>query len=185
MGREKGILAKTTMVGAARPRVAGGISRHASEYGVEFDIAVAVQHIAFAVDEAGFVAAFSHCSGTLATRVELTDIGTSEFLHEASDGSDFGWRGQQMDVVAHQYVCVQSGSGVEQCFAKQHQVMLPIVVVEKAGQSIVAALDNVLRNIGQVESWLSGHRIRIGGVCLPGSILERCASWELSRLACR
>jgi hypothetical protein len=36
-------------------------------------------------------------------------------------------------------------------------------VVEKAGHSIVAALDNVLRNTGQVESWLSGHRLRIGG----------------------
>ncbi len=90
-----------------------------------------------------------------------------------------------MDVVAYQYVRVQSGYCVEQCFAKQPQVMLPIVVVEKAGQSIVAALDNVLRNIVQVESWLSGHRIRIDGTCLPGCILERCASWELSYLACR
>lgn len=66
-------------------------------------------------------------------------------------------------MVVHQYVGVQSAACVDQRFAQQRQVALPIVVVEKAGQPIVAALDNVLRNVGQVESLLSCHHLRIGG----------------------
>ena len=136
---------------------------HAGAEGVEFDVAVAVQDVAFAVDQACFVAAFLQCSGTRVARVELPDMTTPEFLHETSDGSDIGWRRQEMDVVVHQYVRVQIAPCVEQCFAKQGQVALPIIVVEKAGQSIVTSLDNVLRNAGQVASWLSGHSLRMGG----------------------
>ncbi|MGP1666320.1 MAG: hypothetical protein ACTS5I_10525 [Rhodanobacter sp.] len=40
---------------------------------------------------------------------------------------------------------------------------MSIVVVEKAQQSIVAALGGVLRNTGPAKSWLSGQRMRIGG----------------------
>lgn len=161
--REGGIKAEPAMRGSARPWKSCGVIGHAGAQRVEFDIAVAMQHVAFGVDQAGFVAAFPQCSGTPVTRVELTHIATPEFLHMASDRSDFWWRSQRMDVVIHQYVRVQSAPCVEQCFAKLRQVMLPIVVVAKAGQAIVATLNNVLRNTGQVESRLSGHRIRIGG----------------------
>ena len=150
------------MIGAARPRVSARIIRHARTHGVEFDIPVAVQHIAFAVDQAGFVTAFPQRAGTTVASVELADVAASEFLHQACNSSDFWRRGQQMHMVVHQDVRVQLATCVEQCLAKQREVALPIVVVEKAGQAIVAALDNVLRNAGKVESWLSGHRVRIG-----------------------
>ena len=58
MRRENGLLAKAAMAGGARPLIASRIIRHAGAYGVELNIAVAVQHIAFAVDQAGLVAAF-------------------------------------------------------------------------------------------------------------------------------
>ena len=91
---EKGILAKTAMVGAARPRVAVGIICHSRADGVEFDIAVTVQDVTFAVDEAGFVAAFPQCSGTTVASIELTDVAASELLHKASNGSNFRRRGK-------------------------------------------------------------------------------------------
>jgi hypothetical protein len=65
-------------------------------------------------------------------------------------------------MVVHQDVGVQSAACVEQGLAQKHQVALPIVIIQKAGQPIVAALDNVLRNVGQVEPRLSGHLHRIG-----------------------
>lgn len=40
-------------------------------------------------------------------------------------------------------------------------------VVEKAPQTIVAALDDVLRNAGKVESGLSGHCLMIGAGAPP------------------
>lgn len=42
--------------------------------------------------------------------------------------------------------------------------------IEKAGQAVVATLDNVLRNVGQVEAWLSGLGPMIGAIStLPSS----------------
>lgn len=99
--------------------------------------------------------------------VELTHVAAPEFLHEASNDANFRWRDEQVHVIFHQDVGVQSATCVEQRFAQKCRIALPIVIVKKAGQSIVAALDNVLGNLRQVESRLSGHRVRIGGSMLP------------------
>jgi hypothetical protein len=72
-----------------------------------------------------------------------------------------------MDVVIHSYLRTPPAACVEQRLAQLRQITPPIVVVSKAGQSIVAALVNVLRNAGQVESSLFGYRIRI-------SLLNSC-----------
>lgn len=150
MRREKGLLAKAAMAGAARPQIVSRVVCHAGADGIELDIAVAVQHIAFTVDQTGLVTALPQCASTPMTSVELANVATSELLHKAGDGSDLWWRGQQMHMVVHQHICVQPASRVEQCFAKQRQVALAIVVVEKARQTIVAALNDVLRNVGKV-----------------------------------
>ena len=113
MRRENGLLAKAAMAGAARPRVGSRIVCHAGADGIELDIAVAVQHIAFAVDQAGLVAAFPQCSCALMTGVELADVIASEFLHEASDCTDLWRRGQQVNMVVHQHVRVQFAASVE------------------------------------------------------------------------
>jgi len=80
------------------------------------------------------------------TCIELADVAAPEFLHEAGNGSRLWWCGQQMDVIVHQYVCVQPAAGIEQRLAQQCEVALPVVVVEKAGETIVPALDDVLRD---------------------------------------
>jgi hypothetical protein len=77
-GRDKGILAKAAMVGAARLRVAGRISRHAGADGIEFDMAVAWHVIASAVDQARFVAAFSQGPRTTVASVELAEVAASK-----------------------------------------------------------------------------------------------------------
>lgn len=57
---------------------------------------------------------------------------------------------------------MQLAAGVEQRFAQAPQVASSIRSIESAGETMVAALDNVLRNTGQVESRLSGHCLRMG-----------------------
>ncbi len=183
MRREDGFVTEPTMAGAARPWVGEWIIRHMSADGIELDIAVAMQKVAFAIDQACLVATFPQCSGAPVTCVELAHVATSKFLHEASKGSDFGWRGQQVDVVVHQDVRVQLAACFEQCFAQQGQVTLSIFIVEKAGQAIVPSLDNVLRNSGQVESWLSGHRLSVGA-SVPAFQPPRPLKFVGVRLSC-
>jgi hypothetical protein len=86
------------------------------------------------------------------TGVELADVAGSQFLHEASDCTDFWRRGQQVKVVVHQDASAQLAASVEQCLAQQGQVTSSIGLVEKAGKAVVAAPKKFLRNTGQVES---------------------------------
>lgn len=147
-GKKRALLATASMACAVRPQVCGRIIRHAGANGIEFDITVAVQ------DHRCHRRPGRPCSGlsttfrSPVTGVELADTAASEFLREASDGPDFWWRSQQMDGVVHQHLRVQCAAGVEQRLVQQRQVALPIVIVENAGQSIVSALNNMLRNSG-------------------------------------
>ena len=47
--------------------------------------------------------------------------------------------------------------GGQQRFAQQNQVSPSVAVVEEAGQAIVAALHDLLGDVRQVETGLSGH----------------------------
>lgn len=62
-----------------------------------------------------------------------------------------------MHVVVHQHVGMQATAGGVQRFPQQLAIAGAIFVVQEAGQAIVAALHDVLRDAGQVEAWESGH----------------------------
>src|SRR5699024_4228332 len=89
--------------------------------------------------------------------IEPADVLASEFLHEFGHVAGFRGCDQQMDVVVHQYIGMQSALGRKQCFVKQGPVALTVDVVEKAGQAVVAALNNMLRDVREIESGLSSH----------------------------
>jgi len=107
--RVNDLLAKAAMAGAAGQREGCPVISHASTDGIEPGLAVAVQHVPFAVDHAGLVAALAQCSGTLMTGIELADIAASEFLDQAGSCADLGRRGaNEHDCPpAHRYaVCI-------------------------------------------------------------------------------
>jgi len=62
-----------------------------------------------------------------------------------------------MDVIVHEYISVQDDTRVEQGLTQQMQIAPPIAFIKEAGQPIVAALDNVLRNVWKIESGQAGH----------------------------
>ena len=84
--------------------------------------------------------------------IELSDVAAPEFLHQPADIAGSGWGHQQMHMVVHQHVCVQAACGLLQHAPQQSQIAAPVMVVEKAGQPVVAALDHMLRNAWKVES---------------------------------
>ena len=115
---EHGFLTKTAMAGVAGPGESCWIIGHAGAGGIEIYIAVAVQHIAFAVDQASLVAAFPQRSGAPVSRVELADAAPSEFLHETRACAELRWLGQQVNMSVHEHVGVQLAAAVEQRFAQ-------------------------------------------------------------------
>jgi hypothetical protein len=77
-----------------------------------------------------------------------------------------------MDVVVHQHIGMQRDVGVEQGFAQQMQIAPPVGVIEEAGQAIVAALDDVLRYVGKIESGQACHAASFVGVRQPASAAD-------------
>ena len=60
-------------------------------------------------------------------------------------------------MVGHQDVGMRDAARGKRAFAQKLQVTAAVTVVQEAGQSIVAALDNVLRYAGNIESRLACH----------------------------
>ncbi len=89
--------------------------------------------------------------------VEQADIPAPEVLHQPPDHTRGRWGHEQVDMVVHQRVAVEQAAGVAQHLVQELQVAPPVLFVQEARLSIAAALDDVLRNIGQVESGLAGH----------------------------
>lgn len=62
-----------------------------------------------------------------------------------------------MHVVVHPYIGVQLVVIREQRLAQSVEVARAVFDIKKAGQAVVAALHDVLRNAGQFQANLSGH----------------------------
>lgn len=66
-------------------------------------------------------------------------------------------RREQMDVVGHQHLRVHLARFPAGYFAQILQVADALGFGEEAGLPVVAALNQMLRGAGHVESWKSGH----------------------------
>ena len=109
--------------------------------------------------------------------IELADVGAPELLHHGRDGAGRGRRDQKVDVVVHEHVGVQCAAGGEQRLAEQVQVAVAVVVIQKAGQAVVAALDDMLGNAREVESGLPGHAsrfVRAARAAVASAAAPRC-----------
>ncbi|WP_372191618.1 hypothetical protein ACCQ21_02865 [Xanthomonas axonopodis pv. desmodiigangetici] len=64
-------------------------------------------------------------------------------------------------MVVHQDVSVQLAACHVQGLMYQVQIAQSIAIIQKAGQAVVPALHDVLRDVGKVDAWKSGHGIRL------------------------
>lgn len=60
-------------------------------------------------------------------------------------------------MIGHQNISMYNAMLTQSDFAQLIKVANTIDVGEKAGLSVVAALDNMLRYTGKIDSWLAGH----------------------------
>jgi hypothetical protein len=139
----------------------------------------------FTVDEAGFVATFPQGSGTLMAGDELAGVAAAGFLHQPCDGSCSRWSHEEVGMVVHSDLGVQQAAGVLQCLAEDAQPAVAVAFLQEARLAIVATLDNVLRNAGQVEAWLSGHAARFAAFLAEGRWIVLRASCGFAALTCR
>ena len=60
-------------------------------------------------------------------------------------------------MVGHQHIRMNATSACERCLLQAAQVTPIVGGSQEAGLSVVAALDNVLRDTGEFDTWQSGH----------------------------
>lgn len=60
-------------------------------------------------------------------------------------------------MIVHQHIGVEMHTADGECLTQQVEIVQAVAVVEKAGQTIVAALHDVLRNTGKVEAGCAAH----------------------------
>ena len=80
MRRQHGIRKAVAVGRANRPWIFGRIIRHARADRIEVDVSLALQYVAFAVDQAGLVAAFPQDARSLVAGIELADLTAPAFL---------------------------------------------------------------------------------------------------------
>lgn len=151
MWRQKQIVTPA-VGGAARPRIRFWVLDHAGSNGIEVDVSVATEDIVGAVDQAGLVAALPQGARASMAGVEESGVLSPQPVHHRRDGTRARWRNQQMRVIVHQDVSVQDAFRLEHGFTQQRQIAEPIRIIQKAREAIVAPLDDVLRNRGQVKA---------------------------------
>lgn len=135
--------------GAAGPAIRGRIIRHACPDRIELDVAVAGKNVAFAIHEARLVAPLPQSAAAPVPGIEQADVPAPESLHHPTDVAGGRWRRQQVHVVVHQDIGMEAHAAGREQFAQQLQVAQPVAVIEEAGQAVVAALHDVLRDPGQ------------------------------------
>lgn len=142
---------------AGGPGVVGRVVSDCRAYRVELDVAQALQQVVVVGYQAGLVAAFPQCAGAAMPCIEQGYVVAAKTLHQCACRARV-WRGeQQVHVVVHQHPAMQLATGVVQGIGQQVQVGAAVQVIQEAGQAVVAALHDVLRDAVQIEAGLSGH----------------------------
>lgn len=109
------------------------------------------------INQAGLVTAFPHGARASVSRVEKNGVVACEGVHQSRPRSRSARRQQQVHLVAHHYIGMQSAIEPGQRLPRTLQVSLAIIVIQKARQTVVASVHNVLRYACKVESRMSGH----------------------------
>ena len=91
--------------------------------------------------------------------VEVLRVGLLEPLHKFGQGSGAGLK-QQMDVVRHQTIGINSHVELRPVFLQPIKVGFVVIIGAKSFSSLVATHDNVIEQSGRKHSWTAGHEGR-------------------------
>jgi hypothetical protein len=113
---------------------------------------------------------------------QQTDVVGAEALHQAADVAGVPWCHEEMHLVVHQDLGMQAAVRRGQRCPQELQVAQSIAIVEGAGQPVVAALDHVLRDAGEVEAGEAGLA---SGPARAGGRLPSMQPWCVARISPR
>lgn len=141
----------------AGPTILVRIGDHRGAQGIEFDMAVAVHDVVATVDRTGLVATFPQCAAAVIPVIDVADIAPAKRLQRARDGVRLLRGQQQVHMVGHQHVGMHRTAFAQGGFAQQRAITEVVRLDEEAGLAAVAALQDMLRDVGKINAWRAGH----------------------------
>jgi len=107
--------------------------------------------------ETGAEPPFPQGAGTGVGPVDVLNIALPQRLHQLPGATGRRRRQQQMDMVGHQHIGVDTALRLRRVLAQPAEITTGIVIGLEAGLAIVAALDEVQRDFSERESRAARH----------------------------
>lgn len=163
MRREQRIRLPKCVGMKARPAIVCGVGNHRGAHGVQLDVTMASEKVAPGVDETRLEAPLPKGSAATVTGVETCHVTTAELLHHRRYHAPSCARHEQVDVIGHQHVGVDSAVVLTGSVREVLPVGGIVILGEETRLPVVAALDDVLGHARQVEAGLAGHAGSVNG----------------------
>jgi len=141
----------------ARPTVIRRMRHHARPHGIELDIAIAGQDIGFFLQQAGAKTSLPQRAAAPVSPIDVLHIALSQRLHQLAQAVGCSRRQQQMHMIGHQAPGMDGATMFFGLLAEMIQVEAVIFLGIKARRTVVAALDQMDRNIRQQNTGATRH----------------------------
>lgn len=157
MRSDAGLVRAVRVAGMAGPPVLPGGRHDARANGIELDVSIAGKGVVFAVHQGRLEPPLPERAGTPVAGVEAADIPAPDGLHHPRYPAWFVRGREQMHMIGHQYISVQSAAVSKRGFAQFLPISKIVGCVRKTSLPVIAALDDMLRNSGQIQAGQAGH----------------------------
>ena len=133
------------------------MAHHAGAAGIELDGAIASEHVAFRLGEAGAEAPFPQRAAAPVGPVHVLDIALPQMLHQQRATVGPLRRQQQVNVIGHETVGVDHALELRGEDLQVREIEFVVGIGEEAGAAIVAALNDVDWHLGDGDPRTAGH----------------------------
>ena len=89
--------------------------------------------------------------------IHIADVASAQRLHHVRDLTRAARRHEQMHMIGRQYISVDGAAFAQRDLAQVVAVALVVCGNEEAGLPVVAALDDMLRYVRQIEARAARH----------------------------
>ena len=130
---------------------------HPGAHWIALDVTVADEQIAFGLDKIGKEASFPERTAPRVNPIEILNIRLTQKFHHLRDPARLSRRREQVDVVRHQHI----GVDVDFLFPRNRRepIQIPdtVLIGPEAWAAIVATLDDVEGESGDLNAWATRH----------------------------
>jgi hypothetical protein len=130
---------------------------HAGPNRIELDVSMAAEQVRLGIHDAGLEAAIPEGPAPAQLAIDVLDVALTHLLHEPRSAIRCGRSHEQMNVVRHQYVCMNGAFVLGAKLIQEAQVKPIVGRTPEAISVIVSALHDVQRHSGDFQASSTRH----------------------------